>query len=256
MDMAQGFGSFGNTFGDPRRSRRRRRKRSSARRYVAAAVGAAVAIAALVGIEGWSDRASAVLDGIGVPGGRLSAIGEARQDPTAPRPDAAQDVARTGALISEDPDGASGGDPMAPATLSDAAQAPAVAPAGEDAPVATAPATEASPPIVNGTEGTSIGRWATAPRAAATANPTAPAARVFLQLSSFNDKKRADIAAAALSRRAAEALGGAVLQVVRGSVNDRPVWRVRVGPLADPAEARALCASLGGRERECLVVRS
>jgi hypothetical protein len=94
------------------------------------------------------------------------------------------------------------------------------------------------------------------PPPAAAANPTPTGARVFLQLSSFNDKKRADRAAAALSRSAADALGGAVLQVVRGSVNDRPVWRVRAGPLADPAEARALCASLRSQDRDCLVVRS
>src|SRR5690349_12032329 len=191
--MAQGFGSLGDSFGGPRRSRRRRRKHSAVRRYAAAASGAAVVVAVLVGIAGWSDRASAVLDGIGMPGGRLAATGETRRD-AAPRPDAAQDVARSGAPSGEAPDGASGGDPAAPGALGEAAEAPAAVPAGDDAPVATAPATEASPPVANGTEGTSTARWATAARGAghAAASPMASAGRVFLQLSSFNDKKRAD----------------------------------------------------------------
>ncbi len=60
-----------------------------------------------------------------------------------------------------------------------------------------------------------------------------------------------------LRRKGSDLLGNLTLSVTKADLGPKKgvFYRLRVGPVADEAAARALCANLAKREMGCLVVR-
>ena len=94
-----------------------------------------------------------------------------------------------------------------------------------------------------------------APRTPATGASEAPAYRV--QLAAVRSLERAQGEWDRLRRMNADLLGKLALSVVKAELgpNKGVFYRLRAGPLADEATARALCANLTKRKVGCLVVR-
>jgi hypothetical protein len=130
--------------------------------------------------------------------------------------------------------------PETPATKSSAAPAasttkPAPAPQVAQAKIPTAPATAAKP-----------------------AQPGKPVrgSSVQVQLFSSRSADEARSAWARLKDKNGDLLGALSPTVARADLGDRGTfYRLRAGPIADEAEARAICDSLAGRGTSCIIIR-
>ena len=96
---------------------------------------------------------------------------------------------------------------------------------------------------------------APAPRTPATGAGKAPAYRV--QLATVRSLERAQGEWDRLRRKNTDLLGKLALSVVRADLGPKKgvFFRLRAGPLADEATARALCTKLTSRKVGCLIVR-
>ena len=94
-----------------------------------------------------------------------------------------------------------------------------------------------------------------APKEPAKTASTAPAYRV--QLAAVRSLKRAQGEWDRLRRKNTDLLGHLALSVVKADLGPTKgmFYRLRAGPLADEAAARALCAKLAARKVGCLIVR-
>ncbi len=94
-----------------------------------------------------------------------------------------------------------------------------------------------------------------APKEPAKTASTAPAYRV--QLAAVRSLKRAQGEWDRLRRKNTDLLGNLALSVVKADLGPTKgmFYRLRAGPLADEAAARALCAKLAARKVGCLIVR-
>ncbi len=94
-----------------------------------------------------------------------------------------------------------------------------------------------------------------APKEPAKTASTAPAYRV--QLAAVRSLKRAQGEWDRLRRKNTDLLGHLALSVVKADLGPTKgmFYRLRAGPLADEAAARALCAELAARKVGCLIVR-
>ena len=94
-----------------------------------------------------------------------------------------------------------------------------------------------------------------APKEPAKTGSTAPAYRV--QLAAVRSLKRAQGEWDRLRRKNTDLLGNLALSVVKADLGPTKgmFYRLRAGPLADEAAARALCAKLAARKVGCLIVR-
>lgn len=94
-----------------------------------------------------------------------------------------------------------------------------------------------------------------APKEPAKTESTAPAYRV--QLAAVRSLKRAQGEWDRLRRKNTDLLGNLALSVVKADLGPTKgmFYRLRAGPLADEAAARALCAKLAARKVGCLIVR-
>ena len=134
-----------------------------------------------------------------------------------------------------------------------AGAAPAAAPRqGQVNPPAAAPGpaeaarTAAAPNVGLNAAPTAGSRQAQAP-----ASPPAAAGRAAVQLSAAATEEAARAEWERLRRRAPE-LAGMTPRITRLEREGRePLWRLRVGGLADPAAARALCDQLRGKGAAC-----
>ena len=94
-----------------------------------------------------------------------------------------------------------------------------------------------------------------APKTPATGASEAPAYRV--QLAAVRSLDRAQGEWDRLRRKNTDLLGKLALSVVKADLGPKKgvFYRLRAGPLADEAAARALCAKLASRKVGCLIVR-
>ncbi len=94
-----------------------------------------------------------------------------------------------------------------------------------------------------------------APKTPARGASEAPAYRV--QLAAVRSLERAQGEWDRLRRKNSDVLGKLVLSVVKADLGSKKgvFYRLRAGPLADEAAARALCAKLTSRKVGCLIVR-
>jgi hypothetical protein len=83
--------------------------------------------------------------------------------------------------------------------------------------------------------------------------PAAPIRGHAAQLGAYSSEAGARADLARLLRDHAEILEGRGWQVSAPAIGAAPLWRLRVGPLAEPA-ARELCASLKSRGVDCVPV--
>ena len=99
-----------------------------------------------------------------------------------------------------------------------------------------------------------------APQTAAT--PAAPAAAsvasgYLIQIAAVREPERAESEWGRLQRQHPDTLRGLKLVVVRADLGDKGVfWRLRAGPFADEAAAKARCADLAKRKVGCMVVKA
>lgn len=172
--------------------------------------------------------------------------------PEAPRPDALRQQMQPPAPASAALPQASQAT-VAPATAATAgptrpgAQRPAV---GSPAAGAQTPANAA--PAAVGSPANAAPRQAQPPAAARPAQPvTAPAGRAAIQLSAAATEEAARSEWERLRRRAPE-LAGMTPRITRLDREGRePLWRLRVGGLADSAAARTLCEQLRAKGAAC-----
>ena len=79
---------------------------------------------------------------------------------------------------------------------------------------------------------------------------------MHVQLLSSRSADEARNAWARLKDKNGDLLGTLSPTVARGDLGDRGTFfRLRAGPIADEAKARAICESLAGRGVSCIVVR-
>ena len=133
--------------------------------------------------------------------------------------------------------------PVPPAGPREAQAVPEVADAGETVP-------ETEPPPAAPTAAEVIEAKRPGP-------PPPPAFAPYqVQLAAVRSSTAADDEWSRLRRRHADLLGGLGLTVVRADLGPAKgvFYRVRVGPLADEAAARGVCAQLAERKVGCLVV--
>ena len=156
---------------------------------------------------------------------------------------------------------------MPTARPSPAAPPPMAAPAAPSVPMAVASAspTAAAVPIpsvtappssrVRETRQARPVRPPPAPKTPATEAKTAPAYNV--QLAAVRSLERAQGEWERLRRKNSDLLGKLALSVTKADLGPEKgvFYRLRVGPVADEADARALCANLAKHEMGCLVVR-
>ena len=77
-----------------------------------------------------------------------------------------------------------------------------------------------------------------------------------MQLAAVRDEQVLEAETKRLQRAHGDLLGTLAPSVVRADLGDKGVYfRLRMGPLADDAAAKALCAELEKRNAPCLVVR-
>lgn len=143
--------------------------------------------------------------------------------------------------------------PVPPAGPREAQAAPEVADAGESVP-------ETEPPPAAPTAAEVIEAKRPGPPPPPTEAPARAQAPAFVpyqvQLAAVRSSTAADDEWNRLRRRHADLLGGLGLTVVRADLGPAKgvFYRVRVGPLADEAAARGVCAQLAERKVGCLVV--
>jgi sporulation related protein len=97
-----------------------------------------------------------------------------------------------------------------------------------------------------------------APPSAKSADKSVVPARGRFQVQLFSGRSTEDVngAWAKLKGRNADLLASLAPTVARAELGDRGTfYRLRAGPLADEAKARALCSALAGRNVSCIVIR-
>lgn len=94
------------------------------------------------------------------------------------------------------------------------------------------------------------------PAAPAPSRAAAPAAGAYqIQLVAVRSRQQAEVSWAKLSKEYADVLGGLKPNIVRADLGAKGVlYRLRAGPAGDESAARAICASLAKRKKDCLVV--
>ena len=94
-----------------------------------------------------------------------------------------------------------------------------------------------------------------APKTPATEAKTAPAYKV--QVGAVRSLERAQGEWERLRRKNPDLLGKLALSITKADLGPKKgvFYRLRAGPVADEAAARALCANLAKRKMGCLVVR-
>ena len=147
--------------------------------------------------------------------------------------------------------------PAAPLAARPSAAPPSSAPETSATKSSAAPATSAAKTAP--ASQLAQARVPTAPATAAKpAQPGKPANRsgVQVQLLSSRSADEARNAWARLKDKNGDLLGTLSPTVARGDLGDRGTfYRLRAGPIADEAKARAICDSLAGRGVSCIVVR-
>jgi hypothetical protein len=79
---------------------------------------------------------------------------------------------------------------------------------------------------------------------------------VQVQLFSSRSADEARSAWASLKEKNGDLLGALSPTVARADLGDRGTfYRLRAGPIADEAKARAICDSLAGRGMSCIIIR-
>jgi hypothetical protein len=128
-------------------------------------------------------------------------------------------------------------------------------PSATAAPATTAPAVAA--PQAQAVPPPGSAATAAAPTAPSPAAPVAaPGGRYMVQLAAVRDQQVIEAETRRLQRAHGDLLGNLTPTVVRADLGDKGVYfRLRMGPLADDAAAKALCAELEKRNAPCLVVR-
>jgi len=167
-----------------------------------------------------------------------------QMEAAAPAPDSAKDLAAVApAAGPATPPPAKAGTSGAPPVHTGPSAAPdsaAATPTVEEVLAAVRPPSAPSPPP---------------PKTPAKGAGKAPAYRV--QLAAVRSLERAQGEWDRLRRKNTDLLGKLALSVVRADLGPKKgvFFRLRAGPLADEATARALCAKLASRKVGCLIVR-
>ena len=159
----------------------------------------------------------------------------------APAPDSAKDLAAVAPAAGPPPaKAATSGAPPVHTGPSAAPDSAAATPTVEEVLAAVRPPLAPSPP---------------APETPAKGAGKAPAYRV--QLAAVRSLERAQGEWDRLRRKNTDLLGKLALSVVRADLGPKKgvFFRLRAGPLADEATARALCTKLASRKVGCLIVR-
>ncbi len=155
--------------------------------------------------------------------------------------------------------------PTAPPSLG--APPPMAAPAAPSVPMAAAsaspPAAAVPPPPVTAPPSSRVRemrqvrsvRPPPAPKTPATEAKTAPAYKV--QVGAVRSLERAQGEWERLRRKNSDLLGKLALSITKADLGSKKgvFYRLRAGPVADEAAARALCANLAKRKMGCLVIR-
>lgn len=142
--------------------------------------------------------------------------------------------------------------PQPAASPAKAAPAPAAQPA-EAAPKTTSKTAKKTSPPPAPTKTAS----AAAPKTASKTAAKATAGAYLVQIAAFRSRAKADAAWTRLAKAHRDLLGKLTPLVRRADLGaEKGVYfRLRAGPLASAAEARALCAKLKARKLDCLVVK-
>ncbi len=144
------------------------------------------------------------------------------------------------------------------------------APAAASTPAPSAPVMPSAPPAPVEQQAASATAPATPPTSAPTLPPTKPtpivppapaanesdAGRVTVQLAAYRTRANAEVGWQRLRAAHPDQLGDRALIMREVDLGDRGIYyRVRTGPFADVAAAKAFCSLLRAHDQDCFVIR-